>query len=75
MQDDPPSLPSGVLFSPEFHNFVTCCLTKNYKLRPKYNKLMEHPFIKKYEAQQANSLSNSSGCQWFFRVMQQLEPK
>lgn len=25
-------------------------LTKNYKHRPKYKKLLEHPFIKKYEA-------------------------
>ncbi|XP_011506178.1 PREDICTED: dual specificity mitogen-activated protein kinase kinase 7-like [Ceratosolen solmsi marchali] len=75
VQDDPPSLPSDALFSAEFQSFVSCCLTKNYKQRPKYNKLMEHPFIRKYEAQQdTNSSIPTSGCQWFYRVMQQLEP-
>lgn len=29
---------------------ITNSLTKNYKHRPKYKKLLEHPFIKKYEA-------------------------
>ncbi|KAJ8679787.1 hypothetical protein QAD02_015574 [Eretmocerus hayati] len=75
VQDDPPSLPPGAPFSPEFQSFVSCCLTKNYKQRPKYNKLIEHPFIRKYEAQQAlNSTIATSGCQWFFRVMRQLDP-
>ncbi|XP_003424065.1 dual specificity mitogen-activated protein kinase kinase 7 isoform X2 [Nasonia vitripennis] len=75
VQDDPPSLPSDALFSKEFQNFVSCCLTKNYKQRPKYNKLMEHPFIRKYELQQETySSTPSSGCQWFYRIMRQLEP-
>ncbi|XP_014206927.1 dual specificity mitogen-activated protein kinase kinase 7 isoform X2 [Copidosoma floridanum] len=75
VQDDPPSLPSDALFSKEFHSFVSCCLTKNYKQRPKYNKLMEHPFIKKYETQQnSNSSLPTSTCQWFYKVMRQLEP-
>lgn len=78
MQDDPPSLPSDAPFSKEFRNFVSCCLTKNYKHRPKYHKLMEHPFIRKYDIPQdeeTNSSVLNSGCQWFGRVMQQLEPR
>lgn len=78
VQDDPPSLPSDALFSKEFRNFVSCCLTKNYKHRPKYHKLMEHPFIRKYDIPQdeeTNSSVLNSGCQWFGRVMQQLEPR
>ncbi|XP_012243077.1 dual specificity mitogen-activated protein kinase kinase hemipterous [Bombus impatiens] len=77
VQDDPPSLPPDVLFSKEFRNFVSCCLTKNYKHRPKYHKLMEHPFIRKHDVPQdeeTNSSVLNSGCQWFGRVMQQLEP-
>ncbi|XP_058802701.1 dual specificity mitogen-activated protein kinase kinase 7-like isoform X2 [Phymastichus coffea] len=75
VQEDPPMLPSDAPFSPEFKNFVSCCLTKNYKQRPKYNKLMEHPFIKRYEAQHQNNTTQSSGSQWFYNVMRQLEPR
>ena len=48
LQDDPPLLPPHK-FSPEFELFVRDCLMKNFKNRPKYRKLLEHPFIKKYE--------------------------
>lgn len=75
MTDDPPTLPQDALFSAEFQNFVNCCLTKNYKQRPKYNKLIEHPFIKKYEAQQNLNSSFTSGGQWFYTVMRQIDPK
>lgn len=78
VQDDPPSLPQDTLFSKEFRNFVTCCLTKNYKHRPKYHKLMEHQFIRKYDVPQdgeTNFASPNSGYQWFGRVMRQLEPR
>lgn len=77
VQDDPPSLPPDAPFSKEFRGFVSCCLTKNYKHRPKYHKLMEHPFIRKYDISQdeeTNSSLSSAGCQWFGRVMRQLEP-
>ncbi|XP_014476701.1 PREDICTED: dual specificity mitogen-activated protein kinase kinase 7-like [Dinoponera quadriceps] len=75
VQDDPPSLPQDALFSKEFRNFVTCCLTKNYKHRPKYHKLMEHPFIRKYDMPlDGETASPNSGYQWFGRVMRQLEP-
>ena len=46
IQEEPPSLPPE--FSPEFRKFVQDCLLKNYKIRPKYKKLLEHPFIVKY---------------------------
>ena len=46
IQDDPPCLPPD--FSPEFRQFVHDCLLKNHKDRPKYKKLLEHPFIVKY---------------------------
>ncbi|XP_076159963.1 uncharacterized protein LOC143143022 isoform X4 [Ptiloglossa arizonensis] len=77
VQDDPPSLPSDAPFSKEFRSFVSCCLTKNYKHRPKYHKLMEHSFIRKYDVPQDDETNSSvlnSGCQWFDRVMRQLEP-
>lgn len=78
VQDDPPSLPPDALFSKEFRSFVSCCLTKNYKHRPKYHKLMEHAFIRKYDVLQdgeTNSSLTKSGCQWFGKIMQQLEPR
>ncbi|CAG9783294.1 unnamed protein product [Diatraea saccharalis] len=43
--DDPPQLPDTSDFSPEFKSFVSQCLTKNYRHRPKYVKLLEHPFV------------------------------
>ncbi|XP_063830842.1 dual specificity mitogen-activated protein kinase kinase 7-like [Ostrinia nubilalis] len=43
--DDPPQLPEDCNFSPEFKSFVSQCLTKNYRHRPKYAKLLEHPFV------------------------------
>ena len=46
IQDDPPCLPPD--FSPEFRQFVHDCLLKNHKDRPKYKKLLQHPFIVKY---------------------------
>jgi len=78
VQDDPPSLPADALFSKEFRSFVSCCLTKNYKHRPKYHKLMEHAFIRKYDVLQdgeINSALTNSGYQWFGKVMRQLEPR
>ncbi|XP_037300471.1 LOW QUALITY PROTEIN: serine/threonine-protein kinase dst3 [Manduca sexta] len=45
--DDPPQLPDSTDFTPEFKSFVSQCLTKNYRQRPKYAKLLEHPFVVK----------------------------
>ncbi|MPC42674.1 Dual specificity mitogen-activated protein kinase kinase hemipterous [Portunus trituberculatus] len=49
LQDDPPSLPKDGTFSSEFCDFVNDCLIKEYRLRPKYKKLLDYAFIKKYE--------------------------
>lgn len=35
-------------FTSDFINFLNTCLIKDEKQRPKYNKLLEHPFIKHY---------------------------
>ena len=53
IQDDPPSLPPNN-FSREFEHFVRDCLMKDYKDRPKYKKLLMHPFIKKYEREEVD---------------------
>ncbi|GBP08297.1 hypothetical protein EVAR_78778_1 [Eumeta japonica] len=47
ISEDPPKLPENNDFTPEFQSFVSQCLTKNYKQRPKYAKLLEHPFVVK----------------------------
>lgn len=54
LQDEPPSLPDDGTFSPEFCSFVRQCLTKDYSKRPKYRKLLEHPFIKRYETKEVD---------------------
>lgn len=46
---DPPRLDprqNGSRFTMEFVNFVNTCLIKEEGQRPKYTKLLEHPFIK-----------------------------
>ena len=47
LQESPPLLPRNGGFSLEFCSFVQDCLMKNYKDRPKYKKLLMHPFILK----------------------------
>ncbi|XP_050418732.1 dual specificity mitogen-activated protein kinase kinase 6 [Patella vulgata] len=44
VMDAPPKLPANE-FSPEFEDFVTQCLQKDYKMRPNYTQLMKHPFL------------------------------
>ncbi|XP_069691168.1 dual specificity mitogen-activated protein kinase kinase 4 isoform X4 [Periplaneta americana] len=49
VQGDPPRLSpneNGNHFSTEFVNFVNTCLIKEETQRPKYNKLLEHTFIR-----------------------------
>ena len=53
LQDDPPLLPPNK-FSREFELFVQDCLMKDPKDRPKYKKLLMHPFIKKYEREEVD---------------------
>lgn len=47
VQGDPPRLQASNNFSPNFVNFVNTCLIKEENQRPKYNKLLEHIFIKR----------------------------
>ena len=67
VRDDPPLLSPSQGFSHELCSFVRDCLTKNYKHRPKYKKLLEHPFIKKYEA------LNIDVSAWYSSVSRQIE--
>jgi len=48
VKDDPPSLPKDMDFSPEFRSFISDCLTKDSRNRPKYKQLLEHAFIKSH---------------------------
>ncbi|KAL1459866.1 hypothetical protein WDU94_011817 [Cyamophila willieti] len=43
VQDDPPRLAPGQ-FSSDFEDFISQCLQKDYKNRPYYVQLLEHPF-------------------------------
>lgn len=52
MQGDPPRLSTsynGMEFSDEFVDFVNTCLIKEETHRPKYAKLLQHPFIQRGE--------------------------
>ena len=49
MSDPSPRLPRE-RFSSDFCDFVDLCLLKEVKHRPKYRKLLEHPFIRSYDA-------------------------
>ncbi|XP_050440995.1 dual specificity mitogen-activated protein kinase kinase 4-like isoform X1 [Adelges cooleyi] len=58
VQGDPPRLHSSSNnFSPHFINFVNTCLIKEENQRPKYNKLLEHPFIKRSDAESVDVAS------------------
>ncbi|GFS08398.1 dual specificity mitogen-activated protein kinase kinase 7 [Elysia marginata] len=52
LQEEPPQL--GREFSDELRSFVKDCLTKDFKRRPKYKKLLEHSLIKKAEQEQVD---------------------
>lgn len=52
VQGDPPQLnmcENGNCFTQEFVHFVNTCLIKEETQRPKYNRLLEHPFILRSE--------------------------
>ncbi|XP_052219773.1 dual specificity mitogen-activated protein kinase kinase 7-like [Dreissena polymorpha] len=68
LEDDPPLLPTDQNFSKEFCSFVKDCLTKDYRRRPKYRKLLEHPFIKIYETLPVDVVT------WFKDVSVHIEP-
>lgn len=48
VKDDPPALPDEMEFSAEFREFISACLIKDCKLRPKYRQLIEYEFIKRH---------------------------
>ncbi|PSN49922.1 hypothetical protein C0J52_07054 [Blattella germanica] len=52
------------LLIPGMHYFS---LTKNFKQRPKYKKLLEHPFMRKYET------ANVNVAEWYANAKQQFE--
>lgn len=45
----PPTLDPSLGFSDEFVDFIGICLIKDVYLRPKYERLLQHPLIKTYE--------------------------
>jgi len=49
LKDPAPELPLDQGFSEDFIDFVGKCLIKDVKFRPKYEELLEHPFILKYQ--------------------------
>uniref|UniRef100_A0AAR5Q5B1 mitogen-activated protein kinase kinase n=1 Tax=Dendroctonus ponderosae TaxID=77166 RepID=A0AAR5Q5B1_DENPD len=63
---DPPSLPHDQHFSPEFRDFVAGCLTKDKMQRPKYTKLKNHAFIKRYQLAEVNVGD------WYVRALQRV---
>uniref|UniRef100_A0A6I8PAK9 Dual specificity mitogen-activated protein kinase kinase 7 n=1 Tax=Ornithorhynchus anatinus TaxID=9258 RepID=A0A6I8PAK9_ORNAN len=67
LQEEPPLLPNNMGFSVDFQSFVKDCLTKDHRKRPKYNKLLEHNFIKRYEMLEVDVAS------WFKDVMAKTE--
>uniref|UniRef100_A0A8C1J8U8 Dual specificity mitogen-activated protein kinase kinase 7 n=1 Tax=Cyprinus carpio TaxID=7962 RepID=A0A8C1J8U8_CYPCA len=67
LQEDPPVLPLSMGFSPDFQSFVKDCLTKDHRKRPKYHKLLEHSFIRRYEVSEVHVAG------WFQTVMERTE--
>ncbi|NXR88910.1 MP2K7 kinase, partial [Hypocryptadius cinnamomeus] len=54
-------------FSGALQAFIWDCLTKDHRKRPKYNKLLEHTFIKRYETLEVDVAT------WFKDVMARTE--
>ncbi|KAG5277765.1 hypothetical protein AALO_G00091140 [Alosa alosa] len=73
LQEDPPVLPLSMGFSPHFQSQdkktggSLTCLTKDHRKRPKYHKLLEHPFIRRYEVLDVEVAA------WFQEVMERTE--
>jgi len=58
VQEPPPSVNRNLGYSDEFHDFVARCLTKNFRERPKYKDLLEHPFLVKAKQDSAANAFN-----------------
>lgn len=67
IQEDPPTLPTDQGFTPEFRSFVASCLTKDHSQRPKYKKLLEDPWLKRFEVEEVNV------AEWFAKAMNHCE--
>ncbi|KAK7095357.1 dual specificity mitogen-activated protein kinase kinase 7-like isoform X1 [Littorina saxatilis] len=65
LQEEPPQLSRD--FSDDLRSFVRDCLTKDYKRRPKYKRLLEHPFLKRSEAEVVDTEA------WFTDVSQLMD--
>ena len=62
LDSDPPALPENEGFSDDFRDFVKRCLTKDYRHRPKYLQLLEHPFLNYHESKRVDVP------EWFHRT-------
>ncbi|PIO72908.1 kinase domain protein [Teladorsagia circumcincta] len=56
VRDPSPTLPVNMNFSVHFHDFIAQCLQKDFKCRPKYKALLNHPFILNSERDQMHDL-------------------
>jgi len=53
-------LPEGILISKECRSFIKHCLQKEPSRRWDFDKLLEHPFISKYDQNSANYMKSDS---------------
>lgn len=61
LQGDPPQLSTNYNsfdFSEEFVDFVNTCLIKDEQVRPKYIKLLQHPFVKYSQEDETINVAN-----------------
>ncbi|XP_057317538.1 dual specificity mitogen-activated protein kinase kinase 7-like [Hydractinia symbiolongicarpus] len=49
VHDEAPCLPPNQGFSEEFQSFIKACLEKDRVNRPKFDVLLKHPFLRRYE--------------------------
>ncbi|XP_039288339.1 dual specificity mitogen-activated protein kinase kinase 7 isoform X1 [Nilaparvata lugens] len=68
IQEDPPTLPTDQGFTPEFRSFVESCLTKDHSQRPKYKKLLEHSWLRRFEVEEVNV------AEWFAKAIETPSP-
>ncbi|XP_066927621.1 dual specificity mitogen-activated protein kinase kinase 7-like [Clytia hemisphaerica] len=54
MHDPAPSLPPNQGFSEEFQSFINVCLEKDMAKRPKFDLLLEHPFLIRYSREEVD---------------------
>nr|XP_056712964.1 myosin-IIIa isoform X2 [Euleptes europaea] len=52
-RNPPPKLRQPELWSPEFNDFISKCLTKDYEKRPTVTDLLQHEFVKQVEGKES----------------------